>query len=258
MRLPRRLQRFLILFFVGILLWRLYRRAASKPTAIRIPKPGSSSPAPDPIPTVPANLERIFIAVNLHNVAHSFSDWSKSVLDLINLLGSRNVYLSIHEAGSNDGTKGLLELFEGELKKRGIQNRVTTDDAILEELKQSPKKYREGWTFTQRKKWELRKIPWQAKLRNRVLEPLDDKEVFDEERKAEGLGFGYVLFLGGGVYFSVSAISPMGWEYCFNGGFKGVGPMGCLKLGAKLLITAYRYPTLALHQLWFLRSCLWP
>ncbi|TGZ81905.1 hypothetical protein EX30DRAFT_318527 [Ascodesmis nigricans] len=203
MRLPRRLQRFLIVFFISILLYRLYRRTFSSlhpspplPTTTFEP----SFRAPAPAPTVPENLERIFIAANLHDVAASFPAWSKSVLELVNLLGQKNVFLSIHEAGSRDGTKELLQRFEGELDRKGINNRVVMDDEILEELKKEPKKYREGWTFTARKKWELRQVPWQAKMRNKALEPLEDDTVVNLEKY--GMGVGWILFLGGGIYFN--------------------------------------------------------
>lgn len=108
-----------------------------------------------------------------------------------------NVFVSVAESGSTDGTKDRLREFDLTLKRLGVQGRrIVMDDEVLEELRNPPKEYREGWTFTSRKKWELRKIPVQAKLRNRALEPL-------MEAHGNGTSFEHVLFLNN-IVFDVS------------------------------------------------------
>lgn len=118
-------------------------------------------------------------------------------MQLIRTIGVENVFVSVAESGSTDGTKDRLREFDLTLKRLGVENRrIVMDDEVLEELKNPPEKYREGWTWTKRKKWELRKVPVQARLRNKALEPL-------VEAHENGTNYRHVLFLNN-IVFDVS------------------------------------------------------
>jgi len=98
-------------------------------------------------------------------------------------LGPSNVYVSITESGSFDNTKGALKYLEGELQKLGAKHRILTGINHVEQqsmLRDLPSEgNRQGWVYTGRPEnkagkggWEMRRIPYLAKERNMVLEPL--------------------------------------------------------------------------------------
>jgi len=106
-----------------------------------------------------------------------------SLLALVTDLGPSNVYVSITESGSYDNTKGALRDLETELQKLGVKHRIITginheeQQDMLRALPVEGK--RQGWVYTGRPEtkagkegWEMRRIPYLAKQRNMVMEPL--------------------------------------------------------------------------------------
>ena len=100
-------------------------------------------------------------------------------MKLVNYLGPENVYVSIIESGSQDDTKGALRDLQDELGKLGVGSTIDLGMDVYgqaEELANAPgeDEDRSGWIFTGRSKsgWELRRIPYLARLRNRAMEPL--------------------------------------------------------------------------------------
>lgn len=109
--------------------------------------------------------------------------WSNSLLKLVQDLGPENVFVSISESGSLENTKGALLDLEGELKKLGVKHRIVTGIDHLEQYDMlrnlPPIGQRQGWVYTGRPEsfagkdgWEMRRIPYLAKQRNLVMEPL--------------------------------------------------------------------------------------
>jgi len=93
------------------------------------------------------------------------------------------VFVSISESGSLENTKGALMDLKEELEKLGVRHRIITGidhEQQQEMLRNLPAEgNRQGWVYTGRPEsksgkegWELRRIPYLAKERNMVMEPL--------------------------------------------------------------------------------------
>lgn len=114
------------------------------------------------------------------------------------------------ESGSLEDTKGALKDLEGKLDELGVKNRIELGMGVKEQevmLRDVPEpgedgEGRKGWVFTGRNVtgWEMRRIPYLAELRNRVMEPL---EMMEEETR-----FDTVLWIND-VVFTVSHVCPV-------------------------------------------------
>lgn len=130
--------------------------------------------------------------------------WNSALLHLVESLGPQNVYVSILESGSQEDTKGALRELEGRLNELGVQNKIVLGidaEEQAEVLKNVPEEgERKGWIFTARgeRGWELRRIPYLAELRNRVMETL--------LKEARDTRFDKVLWIND-VVFTVSFLS---------------------------------------------------
>ena len=167
---------------------------------------------PHPLPQrtkLPPSLQndRILIASMARNSEYMLRlYWNGALLKLVKYLGPENVYVSILESGSQEDTKGALRDLEMQLNKLGVENRIVLGmDATeqVEMLQHVPEEgERDGWIFTARGEtgWELRRIPYLADLRNRVMEPLLEFEKKGYDR------FDRVLWIND-VVFTVSLIS---------------------------------------------------
>lgn len=97
-------------------------------------------------------------------------------MNLTKHLGINNVFVSVHESGSQDNTKGALGDLDFELKELGVRRSIElnqTLDQQIAEVMTHPEAVEEGWIATPRGEIELRRIPYLARLRNRVMENLD-------------------------------------------------------------------------------------
>ena len=168
-RRPARLRRrwlrpFLLLLFLVLSLDFIFKIARTAPST-RIP--------PSTIP--PAERERIFIAsMHWNNELIIRSHWSAAVLDLVKYYGPENVYISIEESGSWDDTKGALRQLESELEKLNVPRSITLSDRThKDDCERIPDEGEEGWIRTGREReMELRRIPYLAGIRNKVMERL--------------------------------------------------------------------------------------
>ena len=114
------------------------------------------------------------------------------MLNLAKHVGSENIYVSIYESGSWDGSKRSLRDLDDELGKLGIRRTVILENTThADELAKPPTA--SGWLETPRGKKELRRIPYLARLRNLSLKPLADLE-------SEGIVFDRILFLNDVVF----------------------------------------------------------
>jgi len=123
------------------------------------------------------NKQKIFIA-SIHRNSERIlrSHWNEAVVNLATHLGIQNVFISVHESGSQDNTKGALRDLDFVLKELGIHGSIElnqTVDQQVAEIMTRPEAVEEGWIATPRGKIELRRIPYLARLRNRVMEKLD-------------------------------------------------------------------------------------
>jgi len=167
----------------------------------------STLPRPLPPSPPPPSFDpgRIFIASNHWNSESILrSHWSDAVTRLIVRLGVGNVYFSLYESGSWDDTKGALRELDERLEKLGVERRVILEETThADEISRTPGVGEEGWIVTPMGRKELRRIPFLAKARNRVLEPL-------LELQAEGGrngSFDRLLFLND-VIFTVRPLLP--------------------------------------------------
>ncbi|KAI5461790.1 cryptococcal mannosyltransferase 1-domain-containing protein [Mariannaea sp. PMI_226] len=143
------------------------------------------------------NSTRVYIASPHWNNERILRDsWNQGVLDLVTAFGSNNVFVSVYESGSWDGSKNALKELDQALKDLGVQRNITLDNTTHDdEIASPPSSPGNGWVKTPRGRIERRRIPYLARLRNLSLQPL-------REMAEHGIMFDYVLFLGD-VVFSV-------------------------------------------------------
>ena len=185
-----------LLFILPISLWRSHRAqvTAYDMSIANLPKP------------------RVFIAAMLANCAPLLSQhWIPSLLRLVDLVGTENVFVSIVENGSVDETRLLLGGLERNLTDRGVGNTFRYEEdfrdgvtfqkeGLLTRLL-GKEGTRDNWILTD-KGWFPRRISYLAALRNMVIQPLHEStRQFDK-----------ILFIND-VIFSVCLLSsclPLG------------------------------------------------
>ncbi|GKT55337.1 polysaccharide export protein [Colletotrichum tofieldiae] len=154
--------------------------------ALRVQRLVTGAPRHDP--KRPRRAERVYIAGMHYNDEALIRDyWAGAVLDLVEVLGRENVFVSVYESGSWDKSKVALTALDEELGRRGVRRSVVLDERThLEEVEDVPAdgEEREGWIRTPRGKREMRRIPFLARLRNLTLKDLwrlgEEGEVFDK------------------------------------------------------------------------------
>lgn len=130
------------------------------------------------------------------------SHWGAAVLDLVTHFGADNVYISILESGSMDGSKLALKELDAQLEKLGVERSIELlDNTHEDEMQQTPGP---GWVSTSRGRKELRRIPYLAGIRNRVMEKLN----ILADRKDEKRTFDKILWLND-VIFTVSTYTDL-------------------------------------------------
>jgi hypothetical protein len=193
LRLRPLLKRLLQLAAILILAQTIVDTRRSRLTTI---PPTTNPPAPPSNPPT----QKIFIAsIHWNNEPILRSHWIPALLDLVTHLGPQNVFVSVQESGSWDDSKGALRELDSELGRRGVRRRIVLDETThADEIAKTPAdgEEREGWIQTSRGMKELRRVPYLAKLRNLVLEPLE------EMAREEGWGerFERVLWVGDVVF----------------------------------------------------------
>jgi len=180
----------LILICVATLLLVLHLRAPATP----------SPPAPEPSQSQPYG--RILIASNHWNSAKILPVWSAAVLALVEQLGVTNVHVSVYESGSWDDTKAHLRRLDAELERRGVARTMVLDVTThADELARGRGGDASvGWLRSRATgKWELRRIPYLARLRNEVLRPLATANATH--------GFDRILFVNDVVFSARDALA---------------------------------------------------
>jgi hypothetical protein len=122
------------------------------------------------------------------------SHWSAAVLGLVRHFGAENVYVSIIEGGSWDDSKNALRELDLHLGDLGVQrSSELLDTTHKDEIERTPGPYEEGWVWTSRGRKELRRIPYLAGIRNRVMEKLN--QLAENSNGQKGQTFEKILWL---------------------------------------------------------------
>lgn len=157
------------------------------------------------------NTQKIFITGLAWNNEILFrTHFINQLQDLVHALGVQNVYISIYENGSYDGTKGALSDLQRLLEQLGVSNRIVLDETSHEDIVRArPSTPKEGYLQIEKsgfEKWgiqkgdyALRRIHYLAQLRNKALEPL-------WELAEKGEKFDKVLFLSDVVFNSADVL----------------------------------------------------
>ena len=82
------------------------------------------------------------------------------------------MYLSLYESDGWDNTKDALRGL-GRLGKLGAERRMALEETThADEISRTPRVGEEWWIVTPRGEKELRRVPFLARARNKVLKPL--------------------------------------------------------------------------------------
>jgi Cryptococcal mannosyltransferase 1 len=123
--------------------------------------------------------------------------WSDAVVNLTRALGPENVWISIHESGSRDGTKNELQSLHLRLMELGAGHEINMAD-VGEDMHDMMPRGGPGWLNVKGER-VMRRIPWLAELRNLNLEPL-------RELKTKKIVFDKMLFLNDIIFTSDDAL----------------------------------------------------
>lgn len=153
--------------------------------------------------------QKIYIAAQFWTSEYVLWDqWMAALLSLVKVLGPRNVYVSILESGSLDGTAALIHYLDGKLEELNVERTIIIDPTTHEDLVNGSPYNKDGsekngWIFTSNSTpphtKELRRIPYLADLRNKGLEPLV------KLHRETGRVFDKILYLND-VYFATSDV----------------------------------------------------
>ncbi|KAL4997602.1 cryptococcal mannosyltransferase 1-domain-containing protein [Aspergillus recurvatus] len=137
----------------------------------------------------PPERQRIFIASALWDKERTIpSQWNDAFIELTNVFGADNIFVSIYESGNSDGTRDALRKLDKALEGVGVQRKIifAVSSSDNEALKNPPA--------------DRRHIATRARLRNLSLRPLYDL-------RDAGTFFDRILFLND-VVFTVGIASP--------------------------------------------------
>lgn len=144
------------------------------------------------------HIGRVFIASLLKDNEELLKGgWSDAVLNLTRALGPENIWVSIHESGSQDGTKRELQVLEFKLSALGVGHSINMAD-VGQEMDDMMPEGGPGWITVEGRSM-MRRIPWLAGLRNKSLEPLTNLT-------ANNVIFDKILFLNDIVFTSDDAL----------------------------------------------------
>lgn len=154
----------------------------------------------------------VFIVSVHRNTANILPEWGAAALALVDYLGHDKVYFSALESGSQDGTKAELVNLKAELDARGVPNTIELGKDVygqLEEMWTRPDPNgprQEGWIWNQEDNvYDLRRITYLAKERNRAMQPL-------EELERMGKKFDKILWIND-VVFNVRSTVFVTWTF---------------------------------------------
>ncbi|KAI9838773.1 MAG: hypothetical protein M1837_002339 [Sclerophora amabilis] len=107
------------------------------------------------------NNEKVLIAANIIDEDLIRGAWGNAILELIQLLGEGNVFLSIYENDSGPGTKAALDDFEEKLR---CNSSIVSEHLPLDDI---------DTIVLPSGKRRIKRVAYLAEVRNRALRPLD-------------------------------------------------------------------------------------
>lgn len=147
-----------------------------------------------------ANTSVYIVSVHRNNEEILRAAWNDAVLALVTRLGPANVHFAAVESGSQDKTKEALMDLKDKLDNLGVSNTISLGMTVWEQLDElntrpDPSREREpGWIWDKEEgHYDLRRIPYLAKVRNQAMEPLKVLE-------RQGRRFDKVLWLNDVVF----------------------------------------------------------
>ena len=157
--------------------------------------------------------DRIYIQAQFWTSAIAlYNGWNDALLELVQVLGRENVFVSIVESGSLDNTKDFLRYLDYKLGELGIERSVVMSNwSHADELNRTkevgvfhfPDYAGHNENDGSRREWEVRRIPFLARERNKGLEPL-------KEMGKQGKRFDKVLVLNDVVFRPRDVLSLLG------------------------------------------------
>ncbi|KAI8632537.1 glycosyltransferase family 69 protein [Xylariaceae sp. FL1651] len=149
---------------------------------------------------IPSQNTTVFIA-SIHRNTEKIlrAAWSDAVLDLVDYFGPENVYFSAVESGSQDESKAALLDLQMALDARHVANTISLGLTVWEQLEEietrpPPDVRVPTWIWNvAESQWEMRRIPYLARVRNQAMEPL-------KELESAGRTFDKVLWLNDVVF----------------------------------------------------------
>jgi hypothetical protein len=149
---------------------------------------------------VPAKNTTLFIASVHRNTEEMLrTAWIDAVLGLVDYFGPDNVYFSAIESGSQDESKAALLDLKTALDMKGVDNTISLGQTVWEQLEEietrpPPDVRPPTWIWNvAESQWEMRRIPYLARVRNEAMEPL-------KELESRGRTFDKVLWLNDVVF----------------------------------------------------------
>ncbi|KAL5337563.1 cryptococcal mannosyltransferase 1-domain-containing protein [Aspergillus crustosus] len=142
----------------------------------------------------PPERQRVYITSVQWNGERVLSkQWTNAVVELAHVFGPDNVYVSVYESGSSDGTKVALRELDKDLVKVGVQRSIIFSDLISDdEASITP----DGGGHTS----------YFTRLRNEALRNLFDL-------RDSGIFFDRILFLGDATFTKDDVLSLLNTNY---------------------------------------------
>lgn len=148
-----------------------------------------------------ANTSVYIVSVHRNNEEVLRDAWNDAVVALATHLGPANVHFAAVESGSQDQTKGALMDLKDRLDILGVSNTISLGMTVWEQLDEignrpDPSREREpGWVWDKEEgHYDMRRIPYLARVRNQAMEPL--KTLLDKQ----GRRFDKVLWINDVVF----------------------------------------------------------
>ncbi|KAI9675307.1 MAG: hypothetical protein M1817_001210 [Caeruleum heppii] len=143
------------------------------------------------------NNEKVFIAANIIDEDLIRGAWGKAVLDLIDLLGQENVFLSVYENDSGEGTTAALT---------ELEERVKCNSSIISE--HLPLEFIPTVALPSGRQ-RIKRVAYLAEVRNKALAPLDvpskSPRAFNKHTSAAHIPFDKILFLNDVIFSPLDA-----------------------------------------------------
>ena len=131
--------------------------------------------------------QKIFVAASIYDAEGRLlgGAWGEALLQLIDILGNRNVFLSIYE--NNSGENGQTAQIRFERRVQCPHSMVWEDEILLEDLPH---------VMLSNGSERTKRIAFLAEARNRALQPLDDQR---------GIRYDKLLYLNDAVFDPIEA-----------------------------------------------------